>query len=139
VAAPQPPAAAAGAEATAPAPAASGSAAADPSRPATETGPPVETSAPLATPEGRFQLTLQSRGRCWVAVRSEGKVVFTSTLNAGERQDLTVGGEVILTVGNAGVIDLALDGRAARPLGAENQAITVKLNASNLDTFLLAR
>lgn len=138
VAPPQSPAAAPGTEAASPAPAATGSTADQGGR-AAETGPPVETSAPLATSEGRFQLTLQSRGRCWVAVRSEGKVVFTSTLNAGERQDLTVGGEVILTVGNAGVIDLALDGKPARPLGAENQAITVKLNASNLDTFLLAR
>jgi hypothetical protein len=89
--------------------------------------------------EGRFQITLASRGRCWVTVRSDGKFVFTGTMNAGERQDLTVGGQVSLTVGNAGVIDLALNGKAARSLGGEGQVVTARLSIDNLNTFLVSR
>jgi cytoskeleton protein RodZ len=97
-----------------------------------------DTSAAIAG-DGRFQLTLTPRGRCWVTVRSNGKVVFSATMNAGERQDLVLDGDVSLTLGNAGVMGVALDGQPARSLGGEGQVVTVLMNIQNLKTFLEAR
>ncbi len=99
---------------------------------------PAEAASP-APAAGQFQLTLASRGRCWVTIRSDGKIIYTGTMNAGERQELTVGGQVSLTVGNAGVIDLALNGKTARSLGGEGQVATARLSADNLNTFLVSR
>lgn len=103
---------------------------------------PAEASPPsraAGATEGRFQMTLTSRGRCWVTVRSDGRIVFTGTMNTGDRQDLTLAGNVSLTVGNAGVMDVAINGRPARPLGGEGQVVTARLNIENLNTFLVSR
>jgi cytoskeleton protein RodZ len=131
----------------APAPVAAGAAAGAPAVPAPEVPAgagqgagapaPAAEGAKTAPPgEGRFQLSLASRGLCWVTVRSDGAIVFTGTMNAGDRKDLAVGGSVSLTVGNAGAIDLALNGQAAKPLGVEGQVVTVRISADNLKTFL---
>ena len=93
-------------------------------------------AAPVA---GQFDITLASRGRCWVTIRSDGKIVYTGTLNPGEHHDLNVGGQVVLTVGNAGVIDLSLNGKPARRLGADNEVVTLRMSLDNLNTFLVSR
>jgi cytoskeleton protein RodZ len=98
-----------------------------------------DESQGTAAREGRFQLTLASRGLCWVTVRSNGVIVFTSTMKAGERKDVDVWGRVSLTVGNAGVIDMAINGQSARSLGGEGQVVTVLLNIDNLKNFLGTR
>ena len=96
---------------------------------------------PQAAPdqEGRFRLTLTSRGLCWVTIRSNGVIQYTGTMKAGERQDVDVWGRVSLTVGNAGVIDLAINGQPARSLGGEGEVVTALMNTQNLNTFLQVR
>ena len=100
--------------------------------------PPANAEA-APNQEGRFRLTLASRGLCWVTVRSDGVVQFTGTMKAGERKDVDVWGRVSLTVGNAGVIDVAINGQPARPLGGEGEVVTALMNIQNLNTFLQAR
>ncbi|HEX7484853.1 MAG TPA: RodZ domain-containing protein [Vicinamibacterales bacterium] len=88
---------------------------------------------------GRFQLTLAPRGRCWVTVRSNGKVVFSGTMNVGDRRDLILDGNVSLTLGNAGVMGVVINGQPARSLGGEGQVVTALMNIENLKTFLESR
>ncbi len=96
---------------------------------------------PQASPdqEGRFRLTLASRGLCWVTIRSNGVIQYTGTMKAGERKDLDVWGRVSLTVGNAGAIDLTINGQPARALGSEGEVVTAIMNTQNLNTFLQVR
>jgi cytoskeleton protein RodZ len=103
--------------------------------------PPVQAGEPPApvAGEGQFRLILTPRGRCWVTVRSNGKIVFTGTMNPGDRQDLVLGGNVSLTLGNAGVMGVSINGQPARPLGGEGQVVTTLMNIQNLKTFLEAR
>jgi hypothetical protein len=93
-------------------------------------------AAPVA---GQFEITLASRGECWVTIRSDGKIVFSRMMHPGEHQGLNVGGQVLLNVGNAGVIDLSLNGKPARRLGADNEVVTLRLSADNLKSFLVSR
>jgi cytoskeleton protein RodZ len=99
---------------------------------------PSETITAEAT-EGRFTMALTSRGRCWVTVRSNGKVIFSGTMQPGSRQDLVLGGSVSLTVGNAGAIGVELDGKPARALGTEGEVRTIRLTAQTLRDFLETR
>jgi cytoskeleton protein RodZ len=96
---------------------------------------------PQAAPdrEGLFRLTLSSRGLCWVTVRSNGAIQYTGTMKAGERKDIDVWGRVSLTVGNAGVIDIAINGQPARSLGREDEVVTAIMNIQNINTFLQVR
>jgi cytoskeleton protein RodZ len=100
--------------------------------------PPADPQA-VPAQDGRFHLTLASRGLCWVTIRSDGVIQYTGTMKAGERQDVDVWGRVSLTVGNAGVIDLAINGQRARPLGGEGEVVTVVMNIQNLNAFLQVR
>jgi cytoskeleton protein RodZ len=89
--------------------------------------------------EGRFTMALSSRARCWVTVRSDGKVVFSGTMQPGDRQNLVLGGSVSLTVGNAGAIAVELDGKPARALGTDGEVKTVRLTAQTLKDLLETR
>jgi len=109
-------------------------------------GPPAPAAeapapAPIAdsVPPGEFLVTLASREDCWVSVRADGASVFSGLLRAGERKDLPLRGDVSLTVGNAGAVDLLVNGRTARPLGTAGQVVTVRLTLDNLNTFLEPR
>jgi cytoskeleton protein RodZ len=96
------------------------------------------TDAP-ASQEGRFKLTLTPRGLCWVTVRADGVILYTGTMKAGDRKEVEVWGRVSLTVGNAGVMDLAINGQPARSLGGEGEVVTAVMNIGNLSTFLQSR
>jgi hypothetical protein len=47
-----------------------------------------------------------------------------------------VWGRVSLTLGNAGVMDIAINGQPARSLGGEGEVVTALMNIQNLNTFL---
>jgi len=105
-----------------------------PASPASAAGQPETVTAPAT--EGRFTMTLASRARCWVTVRSNGKIVFSGTMQPGDRQSLVLGGSVSLTVGNAGGIAVDLDGKPARALGGDGEVKTIRLTAQTLKDFL---
>ena len=86
--------------------------------------PPATDHRPAA--EGRFSVTSTPRARCWVNVRSNGKVVFAATMKPGDRQDLALGGSVSLTVGDAGAMVVEINGQPARPLGGAGQVRTLR-------------
>ncbi len=112
---------------------------ADAARTATPPAPrPSDTITAPAT-EGRFSLTLAPRGRCWVTVRSNGKIIFAGTMTPGDRQNLVLGGNVSLTVGDAAAMTMEIDGKPAKPLGAAGQVRTLLMNAQNLQDFLEVR
>jgi cytoskeleton protein RodZ len=104
-------------------------------------GAPGAAPATITAPatEGRFTMTLASRARCWVTVRSDGQIVFSGTMQPGDRQDLVLGGRVSLTVGNAGAMAVDLDGKPARALGGDGEVKTIRLTAQTLKDFLEAR
>jgi cytoskeleton protein RodZ len=99
----------------------------------------VAAAAPGPVPSGGFRLTLAPREACWVSVRSSGVSLFSGLMQAGERKDLTIEGEVTLTVGNAGAFDYFIDQQPGRSLGGPGQVATARLSAANVRTFLEAR
>ena len=92
-----------------------------------------------ALAEGQFRLRLAPSARCWVTVRSNGKMVFTGTMAPGDLRDLVLDGNVSLTLGNAGAMTVEINGQRTRPLGADGQVVTALMNAQNLKTFLESR
>jgi hypothetical protein len=60
-------------------------------------------------------------------------------MNVGDRRDLVLDGNVSLTLGNAGVMGVVINGQPARSLGGEGQVVTALMNIENLKTFLESR
>jgi len=103
-----------------------------PQKPATPSALPVS----LAAASGyRVMLDLMAREATWLSVSSDGKPVFSGTLQANETK--TVGGKQFakLRVGNAAGIEVRLNGKLLGPLGARGQVLIVLFTPDNFQIF----
>jgi hypothetical protein len=82
---------------------------------------------------------LAAAARCWVSATVDGQGLIERELQAGERQQINVSREIVLTARNAGVLTMTIDGSEPRPLGKAGETTTVRLNPSNLKDYLAPR
>lgn len=83
---------------------------------------PVSFGAqPMKTGERR--LTLTFRDDCWTEVRVDGKVVVAETFHKGETREFTAVHRFTLTLGNAGGVEVAVDGRSLQSIGTSGQVV----------------
>ncbi len=68
-------------------------------------------------------LTLSFKDECWAEVRVDGKVVVRGLFPKGAKRDFAGGGTFTLTLGNAGVVEVAVDGRSLDPIGGEGEVV----------------
>ena len=98
---------------------------------------PAGANAPPA--EGILRLTLAPREDCWVRVESGGEALFSGLMRGGERRDVEVKGDAMLTVGNAGVFDFAVNGLPGRSLGNPGQVSKVRIGPANFQDYVQGR
>ena len=94
--------------------------------PATEAAAGVDSDAPL-----RVQLT--ARKPVWVRASSNGTILFTATLAANETRTLDAKGAVELRLGNAGGVDILLNGKPIGAVGPEGQIRTVQFTSGGFN------
>jgi cytoskeleton protein RodZ len=90
----------------------------------------AERFAAAAEPNGnavRVQLTAQEP--VWVSVRADGKFIFSDTLDTGQSRNVEAGSTVLLRLGNAGGIGIALNGKPIGPVGPKGQVRTLQLTS----------
>jgi cytoskeleton protein RodZ len=102
-------------DSAAPSDAASGSPAAGAS------GAPA-SPATTAPASGKRELGLRITATSWVRVTVDGKVAYEGTLPAGTAKVFT-GSNADVRVGNAGGVDIAVNGRPLGPLGASGDVV----------------
>jgi transcriptional regulator with XRE-family HTH domain len=85
--------------------------------------PPPSTvaAAPGAPITGALALTLTARQDCWVEVQVDGTTALSRLLTQGETQRLEAESQIVLSVGNAGGIEFAINDRPGIPLGREGE------------------
>jgi cytoskeletal protein RodZ len=104
------------------------------SGPASLALPPAVAAAtvalPVASPAGSSALarsgrtlTLTFRDECWAEVLVDGKVVVRGLFPKGARREFAGGGTFTLTLGNAGVVEVAVDGHSLDPIGGEGEVV----------------
>ncbi|MBI1952971.1 MAG: DUF4115 domain-containing protein [Candidatus Omnitrophica bacterium] len=75
----------------------------------------VEPAAPakLLVPRGQpLKLTIVSKADVWMQVKSDGAVIFQNVLAKGARESWTAKEELELWTGNAGAMELVLNGKS---------------------------
>jgi len=99
------------------------------------------TAGDVAAPAvaDHFVVGLAAAARCWVSATVDGQSLIERELQAGERQQLNVSREIVLTTGNAGALTMTIDGSEPRPLGKTGETTTVRLNPSNVKDYLAPR
>jgi cytoskeleton protein RodZ len=98
---------------------------------------PVETAQ--ATPQTQngpldsdrpVQVVLKARDVVWVQVSADGRTAFVGTLQPNDTRKIEADDQVKLLIGNAGGLDISLNGKTLDPLGPKGQTRTVKLTAA---------
>jgi cytoskeleton protein RodZ len=95
--------------------------------PASQTPIPVSPAPAVVQPSlsplpGEHSVTLSLSGICWLRVTIDGSVRLEGTYPAGTQKTFT-GKRIELRVGNAGAVDLTVDGQKVGKLGAPGQVI----------------
>lgn len=72
---------------------------------------------------GQRTLTLTFKDDCWTEVAVEGRVVAAQLFKRGESRTFSGAGRFTLTLGNAGGVDVAVDGRAIASIGGQGQVV----------------
>ena len=87
----------------------------------TPTALPVSTAAPSATPTppiSEIDVVARAVQRAWVRVTGDGQVILEKVLEIGNEERWTVQNSLILRTGNAGGVDVTVNGEAQGTLGA---------------------
>jgi transcriptional regulator with XRE-family HTH domain len=76
---------------------------------------------------------------CWIAATVDGRVALRQLFQAGAQETLDAERELVLTAGDAGALELTLNGIQARPLGGPGEVVTARFNAGNVGTYVPSR
>ena len=87
----------------------------------------------------RMVITLAVTRDCWMSATVDGQKKFERLLKPGDERTLEVQYELALSVGDAAAVTMTVNGVAARPLGKSGQVVTVRLNPTNINTYLPPR
>ena len=112
-------------------------ASATPSEPAAESVVPSTTASPETTststvsgPAGVNIELVASRGTTWLyATNEDGKVLFSGMIRKGNSKNFIQPVQVNLRVGNAGGVDISVNGKNVGSIGANGEVVNLTYNA----------
>ncbi|MDQ1470369.1 MAG: cytoskeleton protein RodZ [Bryobacterales bacterium] len=96
---------------------------------------PVAAAAPDTIPDPAnhaVQVILKAREASWVQITADGKNAFTGILNPNDSRAVEADALIKVTAGNAGGVEISLNGKSLDPLGHSGQVRTVRLTAEGL-------
>ncbi|MFH1442112.1 MAG: RodZ domain-containing protein [Candidatus Omnitrophota bacterium] len=82
----------------------------------------VKTENKAAVSSG-VKLTIRAKDNCWLQVKSDGKNIFQGILRKGRVEGWKANEKIELSVGNAGVLELEVNGKILSSLGRKGQSI----------------
>ncbi len=99
--------------------------------PVTATASSVPTgSQPALRPSGAVKVEITTADEpVWVLARADGKYAFSGTLEPKQTRTVDADGIVLLRLGNAGGVQITVNGKALPELGPKGQVRTVQLTS----------
>lgn len=70
-----------------------------------------------------IRLGVRAKGDCWITVKSDGKIIFQNNLKKGRSENWQAKEKIELSLGNAGVVELEVNGKFIPSLGRRGQSI----------------
>lgn len=108
----------------------------------TQNQPQQTTQSPASIPTigntanasaGQADVTAQFTGRCWIQALADGKVIYEGMAEANQTMRWTGKKEVVITAGNAGVIDVTYNGQRVGKLGKEGAVVEKKFSNGKVE------
>ena len=92
--------------------------------------PPAPSAAPQAT-QSEVNVVLTVNAPTWVSASTDGKRAIYRVLQPGSREQLTAAKEISVLTGNAGGVELTINGRSAGPMGKPGHVRSLRINPAN--------
>ncbi|MEQ8237203.1 MAG: RodZ domain-containing protein [Syntrophomonadaceae bacterium] len=92
----------------------------------------TEAVPPAARQAEGIELKITARQDCWLEVSADGINLYAQTITAGTEQTFKAREKLAIRAGNAGGIELSLNGRQLAPLGAEGQVVVKEFTLSDV-------
>lgn len=70
-----------------------------------------------------IKLSIRAKENCWIQLKTDGHVVFQSILRKGRFESWEAKNKIELSLGNAGALDLEVNGRLISNLGRKGQVL----------------
>jgi cytoskeleton protein RodZ len=107
-----------------------------PQTPETEeaTAQPVSAVPPTASPAIRLEVIATDQS--WVSIERDGTVALRKIMEPGEIQSFDASDKFLIIVGNAGGVNLKINGKPAKPLGKPGSVVRLLIERGNLQDFL---
>ena len=83
-----------------------------------------------------LRLEIDATAACWVSVDKDGSPVFRKTMQPGEIQLVGAGEKFQIILGNAGGVNIKINGKPAKPLGKAGEVVKFTIDAGKLQELL---
>lgn len=97
--------------------------------------PAISQPAP-GYPPGTLHLEMHAVDPCWISVSGDGKRQLEKLLQPGEDHSFDAMERFEIVFGNAGGVNLKINGKPARPLGKSGEVLKLLINAQNIADLL---
>jgi hypothetical protein len=89
----------------------------------------VDSVVPAATASRteKSVVSVATRGRSWVTVCADDRMVFSKIFDAGSKDSVEFAGHAVVRLGSAGLADISMDGKPIGPLGPVDQVRAIEL------------
>ena len=95
--------------------------------PATEPAQPVQEAESTPVEMAAVRVGLSADEKTWISISSDGKNVFANSLQPHETKVVEASEKVRLLVGNAGGVEISLNGKPIGPIGPRGQIRVIEL------------
>ncbi len=92
----------------------------------------VESTVADSTSNRAVQVVLTAKEAAWVRISADGRTAFVGLLHPNDTRSVVADALIKIFTGNAGGLDISLNGKALDPLGPRGQVRTVSLTAEGL-------
>lgn len=103
---------------------------------------PVAVDSPdpeqVAAPSDRLAVGLLATAPCWVSATVDGQKVIARELQPGERQQLDIRRELILSAGDAAALTITFNGAEGKSFGRAGEVVTRRIDLANFKEYLAA-
>ncbi len=81
---------------------------------------------------GSLQVVLSASEPSWISVKADGKSAFVGTLQPNEKREVSADSSVKIVAGNAGGLEISINGKPINAIGPKGQVRTVELTPTGV-------
>ncbi len=96
----------------------------------------LETAAFAASDSASLKIEFDVKEKCWISVESDDGPVVSKLLEPGEAQTFNASQQFKIVIGNAGGVQLRINGQPAKPLGKPGEVVKKLINYQNLPDLI---